>query len=93
MAKYMMKFATLSQVSNVVPFSGLTMREIYSRFVITGQRPIENTNTIQTSEDDPYNSSQDVFDRIAVSSERSQISTVETAPDSPSESAEDSSTE
>lgn len=63
MAKYRVQYATVSSQSKTVPFSGLTMREIYSRFVITGQRPVENTNTLQTFEDDPYDPSEDLISR------------------------------
>lgn len=64
MAKYKVQYATVSGVSKTVPFSGLTMREIYSRFVITGQRPVENTNTMNTTEDDPYDPSEDYVSRV-----------------------------
>lgn len=64
MSRYTIQFVTLSQVSNVVPFSGLTMRKIYNRFVLTGQRPVENTQTVTSSEEDPYDPSQDYLSRV-----------------------------
>lgn len=77
MAKYKVKYATVSVVSRTVPFNGLTMRDIYSRFVITGQRPVEIPGAVSTSEDDPYDPSQDAFSRAAAAA----ASAVESIPE------------
>lgn len=63
MKRYTPVFASVSQVSRTVPFDGLTMREIYQRFVMTGQRPVENKTSSVASEDDPYNPDQDAISR------------------------------
>lgn len=73
MAKYRLQYATVSGESKTVPFSGLTMREIYSRFVVTGQRPVENTNTMNTTEDDPYDPSEDFVSRVQSLNSRVQV--------------------
>lgn len=77
MAKYKICFASVSSDSNTVPFSGLTMREIYNRFVISGQRPVENTQTVNSSEDDPYDPSQDYLSRVKEMSSRVVVNDTE----------------
>lgn len=63
MKTYRPIFASVSQVSRTVPFDGLTMRQIYQRFVMTGQRPVENNTSSSSSEDDPYNPGEDAISR------------------------------
>ena len=79
--RYIPKFATISSESRTVPFDGLTMRQIYDRFVRTGQRPVENP-AASASEDDPYNPEQDIYDRAALAATRvvSDSDSLDSAP-------------
>lgn len=92
MSRYKPVFVRLDQTSFVIPFNGLTMREIYSRFVKTGQRPVENTNSVGSTEEDPYNSEQDIYDRAVVNSYNAAVAVEDSAQISPevSDSSESS---
>lgn len=91
MRRYKICFASVPSESNVVPFSGLTMREIFNRFVTTGQRPVENTNTATTTEDTPYNPDMDPFDMYPTSPVQEPV--VESSQESTKESTQESTKE
>lgn len=53
---------SMSSFNNVSQTSAVTMRQIYDRFVMTGEIPAPRVNDMVFTEDNPYKASDDITD-------------------------------